>query len=1007
MRKITSSFMAMAILVASIALLQGCHTDVEHLDKQGKTVNFKASAENTKLTRTEYSGQRFTDGGVTKERINWVVGDKIRIWSDKAYARNDESLNYADYKVVSVEASSNHKSSAKIANVGSSDSANDGNGLVWGTGTHRFYSLYPSPDVNAAIHYQEINTDECYLKVTMPANQSYTLQDDGVTLKPDMNYAYMFAAVETAYDSKVELHYRPLFTAFQFTVDSGFDDEMTLYNFSLINTDTSLANSGPAGEFKLFLVANSDPDRSSASFSFAGPATGQPDTLETVNVRFNGTDGLKVTKGSPATFVVFARPQSYNRLAISFETSAGTKSLELKDGDGEWLTFGACTKTDINLSLPGTINYVLTLDVPETGLVFTGADLSSAGATKNFKVISHRVLSSGLKEKVSWKAQSLAADGTTWVDITNPDWLAWLGLSTDQGEGSTGTTGETVAVKITPDSEQIDVEEVGNNGAMASLLAATPVGSESAPRDLSLYDIYGNQYVNGYNPVSSITKAGSHTANCYIVNAPGYYCIPLVYGNAIDQTRGNASGVNATAYNKYYNVDGHVITSPYILTDLGISASACDAVVVWEDQLNGKGVIRDDAPLTVVSAPSGAGLSCDYIQFYLNPSYILPGNIVIALRDQDKRILWSWHIWIAPSVASDWFEIDNLVYRTKDDPSTDYLATIQVLNCALGWTPPLKFTSHAEGETRVRIVQDNPNGLTKEFIVKYEKGDVYKGQYSAGTYYQWGRKDPFLPSNGNTNTAATNRACHSPAGYVITDPLESVRGLSHEDIGVDIAYWIEKPYIFNDKYSTWPGYGHADLWNAANSPTEAAGLVDKTSSYTYSENRESAVMQRAVKKTIYDPCPAGFSIPIGRAFSGFTIDAFTYGMSGNADKVNGVVRSESSTEARPAGMYFTNNATHNSTTYTVFVPAAGSRSNSGKVGQSATNAAGYFWTSVLETAQHYGAVELCISYMNNSSSNTIFPMHSGMTNYGCTVKPMLEMNETAVSVTGENLKAWD
>ena len=982
MRKITSSFMAMAILVASIALLQGCHTDVEHIDKQGKTVNFKASAENTKLTRTEYSGQRFTDGGVTKERINWVVGDKIRIWSDKAYARNDESLNYADYKVISVETPTNHKSSAKIANVGSSDSANDGNGLVWGTGTHRFYSLYPSPDVNAAIHYQEINTDECYLKVTMPANQSYTLQDDGVTLKPDMNYAYMFAAVETAYDTRVDLHYWPMFTAFQFTVDSGFDDEMTLYNFTLINNDTSVASSGPAGEFKVMINANSDPDRSSASFSFAGPATGQPDTLNTVNVRFNGEDGLKVTKGSPATFVVFARPQAYGRLSISFETSAGVKSLELKNGDGEWLTFGACTKTDINLSLPGTINYILTVDGSETGTTvsFNGDEISAGAAQKDIEVVSYRTLSSGINQIVPWKAQVLADDGTTWVDYGDSRWPEWLLLSQYTSDGALSDDPQTVTVFAHPDPAIISVAEVGNAGSMDALIGASEVGSDSAPRDLSLYDIRGNLHPGPV--VTSITKAGSHTANCYVVNAPGYYCFPIVYGNAIDQTRGNASGVNQSAYNTYVNSANNLITSPYVLSDMHLSASDCDAVVVWMDQLTGKGVIRED--LEIISAPSGAGLSCDYIKFHIAPENILPGNVLIAVRDKaTSTILWSWHIWIAP--VSDILTVRNIKYRMDGTSAT--LSTVQLLNSNIGWSAPLKFTMSQNGSATVRFVQDYGTHAPVENAVSYSGGDVYSGKYAGCTFYQFGRKDPFIPSNGNTGDAATNRTCYSPiAEYKIVNPDKPVYAVNTESLSSNAARRIRKPYVFDGSICNNTNMDY--LWNSGDNET-------------------------FIKKTVYDPSPAGFCVPHKFVFTGFTSDGQSHEYSSSPSQINGQRIVANTTTATPAGVSFTTDAVHTPATYTFFIPAAGERAHNGNHGDGSmgtdyTMFCGYYWLASTSSHSTYAANEFWISYLNNTTAWNVNPRgQGGMTNAGKSIRPMLEQNEVDITVTGENLKAWD
>ena len=52
----------------------------------------------------------------------------------------------------------------------------------------------------------------------------------------------------------------------------------------------------------------------------------------------------------------------------------------------------------------------------------------------------------------------------------------------------------------------------------------------------------------------SLTKGGSvqrSTANSYIISAPGFYSIPLVYGNAIKDGNDNPASYQTTNSGKY------------------------------------------------------------------------------------------------------------------------------------------------------------------------------------------------------------------------------------------------------------------------------------------------------------------------------------------------------------------------------------------------------------------------------------------------------------------------
>ena len=86
----------------------------------------------------------------------------------------------------------------------------------------------------------------------------------------------------------------------------------------------------------------------------------------------------------------------------------------------------------------------------------------------------------------------------------------------------------------------------------------TAKGNESEPYDLS-------------------TEGGTlsqTTANCYVVNAPGTYKLPLVYGNAIVDGKEKPEAYNKD--NKFVDYKGQHITSAHLPTP-------DDATLVWSD----------------------------------------------------------------------------------------------------------------------------------------------------------------------------------------------------------------------------------------------------------------------------------------------------------------------------------------------------------------------------------------------------------------------------------------
>ena len=161
------------------------------------------------------------------------------------------------------------------------------------------------------------------------------------------------------------------------------------------------------------------------------------------------------------------------------------------------------------------------------------------------------------------------------------------------------------------------------------------VGTSDNPHDLS-------------NP----TGTEMNTANCYIVNAPGVYMLPLVYGNGVEKNECNfkainPGGVGTSTYPKFVNHNDAVMGGMFIEQRNNIVAK--DAILVYSDEVDLVKVRTDFAVKRItIKNQSDAAWSTNvkYLQFEVPAENIMPGNAIVAVRDTEGKIAWSWHIWV-------------------------------------------------------------------------------------------------------------------------------------------------------------------------------------------------------------------------------------------------------------------------------------------------------------------------------------------------------------------------
>ncbi len=284
--------------------------------------------------------------------------------------------------------------------------------------------------------------------------------------------------------------------------------------------------------------------------------------------------------------------------------------------------------------------------------------------------------------------------------------------------------------------------------------------------------------------LSMIDNAGNArltmtTANCYLVHAAGDYKLPLVYGNAIKDGE-----VNTIAF--YPNTSGQLtrflnhadtgITGPWI-TKNGSGVNAGMGLTATSAEL----LWQDRSGLITSVSVNG-----DYLEFTVGS--FGGGNALIAVKN-GSTILWSWHIWATEDDLS-----NTTVVSTGDH---DY--TVAPVN--LGWVPT--------------------------------GGD---GKQGYCVYYQWGRKDPFIPGKSNSTSDSSDKTVYSISGETIT-------GYNFISSATSIPTAIKNPkniYVSSTD-CLYSGGGYYNLWNA--------------------QNISTGEVSTATKKTVYDPCPPGFCVP--------------------------------------------------------------------------------------------------------------------------------------------------
>ena len=533
---------------------------------------------------------------------------------------------------------------------------------------------------------------------------------------------------------------------------------------------------------------------------------------------------------------------------------------------------------------------------------------------KSYTVTSYASVAGGgstANVPIAWEAE-FSENGSPW----SPTPPTWLTAFTASGAGGTSATPYTATVAP-------QVNSTPPNPHTVALRNAPQVSNY----DLSTHDYQGN-------------TVPMRTANCYIVNAPGTYRLPLVYGNAIDKVKvpgGPNPGWNTSAYTStasgsnvltpFINHLGNNITNPYIYSHAGCTPANC--TLVWQDEPN---LVTDVA------------LSSDshFLEFTVNQATIRQGNAVVAVRDASNTVLWSWHIWVTD------YKPGTTGTTTPDKEITNYQGKpYKIMTVNLGWCDG-KEETYVERTVQVRFKQKPTAGYTPaatQTITVKQKAHTIT-ELGNNTYYQWGRKDPFVGAlegiNGSSNNI--NKTWYDVSGATHTDELPATSSFPYED--VCITSGIKSPQTFNSQHAMDNTY--ANLWSANNTVNTAN--------------------DNPVVKTIYDPCPAGYKMPPSNVYTGFTTTGSNTGYPSQFN-VSGAWNNGWNFYCDP------------SKTQTVFFPASGCRISNSAVPYYVGSSA-YCWTA--------GPVTTSSGRYLSFNPGFVYPLSSNIRGYGFGVRAVQE-----------------
>lgn len=261
--------LSMLMLAGMLLMLAGCQETLSPKVKKGDSILVRVASRNGALTKTVYSGKTYTEGNTTYERIDWVSGDKIRLFSTNTdEVATTDGKAFFDYTIDQV---GNNDPADRYSNATLYVPENQQNyGLIWvnePSATTTVYGIYPPKDEKGEEQEAVANSGQLSgfvglnIPVTGPASGdgamlTWTTQNNVTLGTPNADYmkhAYMVSApskfMTTSEDENwtgkpyVNLDFYPIFNSFEIELVGERDSEFPVNWVSLSNEVESGTNS--------------------------------------------------------------------------------------------------------------------------------------------------------------------------------------------------------------------------------------------------------------------------------------------------------------------------------------------------------------------------------------------------------------------------------------------------------------------------------------------------------------------------------------------------------------------------------------------------------------------------------------------------------------------------------------------------------------------------------------------------------------------------------------------
>ena len=184
------------------------------------------------------------------------------------------------------------------------------------------------------------------------------------------------------------------------------------------------------------------------------------------------------------------------------------------------------------------------------------------------------------------------------------------------------------------------------------------------------------------------------------------------------------------------------------------------------------------------------------------------------------------------------------------------------MKAVLGWRDAGTNYSITARDVWVRLKQSESNNTVIVYL--HQNNSSSPTLYNTAPHYQWGRKDPFVPPKG-LGEAGNETVYNASGDEIVGISIESGKATIPQTIQNPMAFWPTGESGRVDWLNRTAGY--LNLWNYNQTAT-----VDTWSSSNTVTNQTVS----SHGKTVYDPCPAGYTVPNAHDFEDFQFTGDIY-----------------------------------------------------------------------------------------------------------------------------------